>query len=233
MEMIDTHLHAAVSHGSRADIEKWLARGADIRSVNSRGETVLMKSSHPDILRLLIDRGADIHAVNSSGETALMKTFKADILRVLIDHGAVVDARDRWGGRTALFECAVWHKPAALTVLLEAGADCNIRSAGGGTPLMGAAWPFPQDTEAIETIQILLDATADVNAVDDTGKTALIHLVEDTQHDTGHLEIARLLIEGGADVRLRDQEGKSVLDYCILTNREEVAELLRQAGANS
>ena len=48
---------------------------------------------------------------------------------------------------------------------------------------MCAAWPWPEDTEAVETLNLLLSHGADANAVDEHGKTALIHLLEDDEHD--------------------------------------------------
>jgi ankyrin repeat protein len=174
-----------------------------------------------------IDRGASLHAVNKRGQTALMLCWNIETFAWLISEGVAVDARDD-DGYTALFHAAVRHNPQVVRLLLNSGADVNARSNGGRTPLMAAAWPWPEDTEAIETLSLLLSHGADVNAVDPQGKTALIHLLEDEQHDAGYAEIVSLLLAYNAETEIVDTDGNTALRFSILRGLTDVVSLLEQ-----
>jgi ankyrin repeat protein len=163
-----------------------------------------------------------------------------EILDWLIAEGVAIDARDK-GGRTALFEAADQDNSQNVRLLLNHGAEVNARNNGGSTPLMGAAWPWPFDTEAVETLSLLLSHGADVNAVDEQGRTALIHLLEDDQHDgkretvttfpdreAAYEEIVRLLLAYNAETGIVDSDGNTALSFSILRGLDDVVTLLRQ-----
>jgi ankyrin repeat protein len=159
---------------------------------------------------------------------------------LLLNHGADVNARDNWG-QTALFGAATWHKPQIVRLLLDYGADANARCNDGSTPLMHAAWPWPYDTEAVETLSLLLSHGADVNAVDQQGKTALIHLLEDDQYDgtretiatfprreAAYAEIVRLLLAYHTETGIVDSDGNTALSFSVLRGLNDVVTLLQQ-----
>lgn len=104
---------------------------------------------------------------------------------------------------------------------------------------MGAAWPWPYDTEAVETLSLLLSHGADINAVDQQGKTALIHLLEDDQHDgkrdtiatfprreAAYEEIVRLLLAYNAETGIVDSEGNTALSLSMRRGLNDVVSLL-------
>lgn len=243
MNRVDAGLLSAVMMGEQRGLQKWLERGASLHAVNKRGKTALMLCSNIETLGWLIDEGVAIDARDREGCTALFEAAERDdpqVVRLLLDRGADVNARDNWG-RTALFGAATWHKPRNVRLLLDHGADVNVRCDGGSTPLMGAAWPWPTDTEAVETLSLLLGHGIDVNAVDEYGKTALIHLLEDDQHD-GHREtvatfadreaayeeIVRLLLAYNAKTEIVDSDGNTALSYSVRRGLNDVTALLRQ-----
>lgn len=128
-----------------------------------------------------------------------------------------------------------------MRLLLDHGADVNVQRIGGTTPLMCAAWPWPFDTEAVETLSLLLSHGADVNAVDQQGKTALLHLLEDDQHDgkreeiatfpqreAAYEEIVRLLLAYNANTGIVDADGNSALHFSVLRGLTNVVSLLEQ-----
>jgi ankyrin repeat protein len=240
---VDAGLLSAVIMGERRGIQKWLDRGASLHAVNKRGETALMLCSNVETFEWLLSEGVAINARDNEGCTALSHApvYKnPQLVRLLLDHGADVHARDN-GGQTALFGAATWHNPQNVRLLLDHGADVHVRDKGGWTPLMGAAWPWPYDTEAVETLSLLLDAGVDVNAVDQQGKTALIHLLEDDQYD-GHREmmptfpdreaayeeIVRLLLAYRAEPAIEDAEGNTALRFSVLRELNAVVVLLKQ-----
>jgi uncharacterized protein len=180
-----------------------------------------------------LDRGGSLHAVNRRGETALMLCYDVETLRWLVAQGVALEARDR-NGETALLRAATWHYVQVVQVLVECGADPNTKRAGGETPLMAAAWPWPEDSvaaEAVEVLRLLLEGGADVNAADERGRTALMYLLDDEQHAEGHLPVARLLLEYGADACRVDAEGNTARSLSARRGFTDVAALLEQAGA--
>ncbi len=59
-----------------------------------------------------------------------------------------------------------------IRILIEGGADVNVKNRGEGTtPLMAAVLYNPD----LKVIQLLIDSGSDLDANDDDGKTALTH----------------------------------------------------------
>jgi ankyrin repeat protein len=138
----------------------------------------------------LVEAGADVNAKDSYGVSCLMYsaiTGSNKLILGLMDKGADVNARDRYG-RSALIEALTTENDIPLNTyksLIDAGADVNIRIAGGLTPIMLAA-----DGNA-QVLRFLIDAGADLNATDDDG----IPVVERAKTDPQNYEI---LIAAGA-----------------------------------
>src|SRR5206468_5062219 len=51
-----------------------------------------------------------------------------DAAELLVKHGAKVDARERWGGQTALMWASARRHPQMMQFLISKGADVNARS---------------------------------------------------------------------------------------------------------
>lgn len=229
---VDAGLLAAMMMGERSGIQKWLDRGASLHAVNKRGQTALMLCSNIETLEWLISEEVAIDARDNGGRTALFyyaaERDDPQFVRLLLDHGADVNVRSVGVGRTALFEAATWHKPQNVRLLLNHGADVNVRDYEGSTPLMHAAWPWPNDTEAVETLRLLLSHGADVNAVDQGGKTALIHLLADEQHEEGYAEIVRLFLAYNVETGIVDSDGNTALSLSVRRGLNDVVALLKQ-----
>jgi ankyrin repeat protein len=135
---------------------------------------------------------------------------RREIVRELLKRGVNVNLRKRARSYTALsFALENGHREMAL-LLLENGADVNLkydtavrrtRMAGGVT--MGSIEKgitllmYAAANEDIELVQILLDHHADINAFDDSGATPLLWALFE-----GKVESAQLLIRRGAEVNL-------------------------------
>ena len=150
-----------------------------------------------------------------------------DVVKKIIAHGVDIDARmTRNGmkdgqrnrlnrlGTTAFFLAAKITDIEAMKVLLEAGADPNIKSAENTTPLMVAAgvdiWnpgedggSLPgQEEEVLEAVKMCVALGNDVNAVNELGVTAL--------HGAAYRGVnivAEYLIKEGASLDARDMNG--------------------------
>jgi len=153
-----------------------------------------------------------------------------------IKHGAKNAKKEELDATLA--EAAYQCLPDAVKLLLEAGADVNLRWDFDRTPLHIAALSN-KGAECAEVAGILMRAGADVNAVDEFGMTPLHYAAL-----FGNVEVAEKLVAAGADIDAVDSEGKSPLRYAVecyagkysddnLRNRcKKIAKMLLNAGAD-
>lgn len=87
--------------------------------------------------------------------------------------------------------------------LIERGADVNVATNSGVTPLMVAVTKYP-----LVVVDMLLKANANPNAKNDGADTALI-----LASIRGDNKAAELLVKAGANPSLKNNEGKSAFDY--------------------
>jgi hypothetical protein len=105
-------------------------------------------------------------------------------------------------------------------MLLEKGADVNVKSGYRSTALTLASWDG--DTEIV---RMLLEKGADVNAKDNNGSTALIKASLN-----GHTKVVSMLLEKGADVNAKNNAGNTAFFLAnrrFLENRPEYTEIVQ------
>ena len=176
----------------------------------------------------------------------------AEVKQILTDKSAVNKADSR--ATTPLHYAAAFGSLESVKLLLEAGADVNVRNAADATPLVLAA-PSPQKVAALlakgadpklatkagrtallvaaatpsaaESVKMLLDAGADVNALDQRGGSALMEAT-----NAGRADVARLLIERGAKVDIVDGRGSTPLMEAIVAADLDLVKFYLGKGAN-
>lgn len=126
------------------------------------------------------------------------------VVETLLKSGIEVDTKTP--SLTALMWAASDGHTDTVRVLLNAGADVNARADDGSTPLMHATL-----SGCVETIKVLLDAGADVHAQNQIGLTALSMVPN----------------ERSSGFAL----GRALFGTSSMTPRSNVAQLLREAGA--
>lgn len=137
-----------------------------------------LRAAHRGDLEALsdfLDDGFLPNSRNEVGYTALMSAARGaqvEVIRFLLARGADATLADQ-NGFTAL-RCAVMQpssdgarEAACVRILVEAGAEPNVRDGNDGTPLMGAAW-----FGCVEAARELLQRGADATLVDKKGRTA-------------------------------------------------------------
>ncbi|KAJ1467878.1 ankyrin repeat-containing domain protein [Baffinella frigidus] len=148
-------------------------------------------------------------------------------------------------------EIAVYHQDAELVkILLEGGADPNLRPGSGLTTLMHrlASWTqrslhpliIPDDREPI--FRLLSDHNADFNAIDYRGRTplhniyTLSYMLNSTVTNPTPIgvdtSLETLFIKYGADVSKRTPDGGTALYLAIFTECAERVQFLIDHGAD-
>ena len=108
----------------------------------------------------------------------------AEVVRVLLEHGADADDdADNLFGVRPVHAASAAHDHETMRLLLEAGADPNLRQQGGFVPLHEAA-----HSDDVELARLLLDHGADPALAADDGRDAIRIAADD-----GSTRVAALL----------------------------------------
>jgi uncharacterized protein len=123
------------------------ADGDVIHQRDAAGCPLLLRAAEnaeEQVVRHLLERGADVEARGPFGRSALSacacnqvdRKRRSRTLRLLLDRGADVDGKT-FRGRTPLFSAAAagWGPEDSVKILLEYGAEVNVRDDEGHTAL--------------------------------------------------------------------------------------------------
>ncbi|HEV8260365.1 MAG TPA: ankyrin repeat domain-containing protein [Burkholderiales bacterium] len=257
----------AASNGDIDLVRALIKAGANVKLKNQFGTSALTEAAiigSAPIIEALLKAGAEPDTRNPEGETPLMAVARSgnvEAARRLVDAGAAVNAKEDWGGQSALMWAAAQSQAEMVKFLASRGANVNARGVirqwerkviteprpkdlnkGGFTPLLYAA-----REGCVECARQLIAAGADPDLDDPDRVTplnmALLNL---------HFEFAAYMIEAGADVDKWDLFGRSPLymaadvstlpvkgngAMAVIPSEDsltalDVASLLLEAGAN-
>jgi ankyrin len=219
----DTPLMSAVRVGRADAVTLLLARGARVDATDpTYQQTALMvavRENHPDIVKLLIARGAAVNARTRVGRTppwVLPNSQPGFGHGIGIVRGGSPDRGRRAptpGGMTPLLYASRDGRKETVRMLLDAGADVNLRDANDITPLLAAITNNHPDVA-----RYLIERGADIKAVDWYGRTPLWAAVETRNMDKDNasfengidrgpfLELIQVLLDRGADPNARTKE---------------------------
>jgi ankyrin repeat protein len=193
----------------------------------------------------LIDAAA---AGDLVGLRALLETSELDL-----------NARDD-RGRTALMAATYANQPAAVALLLQAGADVDLQDdmlnnpflysgaeglmeilqlthAAGADPAIrnrygGVAIIPAAEKGHLDAVRYLLEETdVDVNHINDLGWTALLEAIILTDGGPMHQQIIAELIAHGADMTIADGDGVTPLQHARQRGYRDIEAQLTGAGA--
>jgi len=215
----------ALLNNQLAIAELLLAHGANVNADDFWGRTPLFAAVEFRNLDMN-NRDQDSPTTNGVDRAPLLK-----MVALLIEHSADVNTRTRevppsrrwlyslgdvswvdFTGQTPFLRAALSGDTPAMRLLLEHGADPNLPTLAGTTPLMAAAgvnWVVAQTyTESphtqLEAVALCLTHGADVNAVNSMGLTALLGAA-----NRGANDIIRVLAANGAKLDVVDREGRT------------------------
>jgi hypothetical protein len=115
----------AVRNNDQATLESLARRGFDLNYRDADGQSLLMKTDSPEMVRWLIERGVDVNFPDKGGYTPLIDAARygrAEIAQILIDAKADVNARSVYG-RTPLAEAVLKGHDDVAELLRAAGAE--------------------------------------------------------------------------------------------------------------
>jgi ankyrin repeat protein len=206
-----------------------LAKGADVNADDFWGRSPLWATVEYRNLDMN-NRDQDSPKDNGVDRAPVL-----DFIRALLKAGANVNARTRevppsrrwlyslgdvswvdFTGQTPFLRAALAGDNYTMRVLLEHGADPNLATSAGTTPLMAAAgvnWVVAQTyTESpqalMDAVKLCLELGADVNATNSMGLTALLGAA-----NRGSNDIIELLVQRGARLDVKDKEGRTALRW--------------------
>ena len=259
-----TPLYYAARSGFQDLVEHLVVN--DPKQVNAQGGCYLtplvaaLASGHNRIAKFLHDNGAHPNVSGFGGKTPLHSAAFSgnfEMVQVLLNYKAEVNAQES-NGRTALHDASQGRHHEAgdanfalsLTkitrLLLEHGADVNVREVDRLTPLHVAA-----RYGRIDVLRVLLEHC--VSGVTDDGRRTVFHEYVDARdsedktplHSVSESpywadpnfapslsNIVRLLLEYGADVNARRNDSFTPLHVAARYGRVELARILLEHGAN-
>src|SRR6185295_16892737 len=221
-----TPLAEAVKLADARMVTMLLDAGAGVDRADESGQTALMlsiKTGELPIVEMLVKAGANVNAVEHfQHQTPLMwavtaSKHAAEMTQLLLSKGANVQARALYtdwpnqlsseprgqyrpvGGLTALLYASRNGCADCVEALLGAGADVNVPTPEGVTPLM-----ISLDNDHNDVAALLLDRGANPHVADWWGRTALWIVVDRKEALKGpsvsHLDIINRLLAADVDV---------------------------------
>jgi ankyrin repeat protein len=268
MRTIDTGGSTALLFAARqGDVESaklLLAAKANPNEVAADGTSPLVLASysgHGDLAALLLTKDANPNAADAGYaalHTAVLRG-DAELIKTLLAYGANPNSRitkgtaitregEDWAlptplvGATPFVLAAKFLEVDIMRALAKAGADPQLATTDGTTPLMAAAgvgWgggvdrrgrdttslgdPVIHDEDrALEAARLVVDLGADVNAANEAGDTALHGAAA-----KGYDAIVELLVSKGARLEAKNKRGRTPLAVA----KKNTADLLRKLGA--
>lgn len=223
----EQRLFMAISRGDGPCVSELLEEGADPNARDYGGKTPFMYAAvlgRGAIAIALLEKGADPSVRTPDGfsclpEAARLDEFPEMLPRLIAAGGGIDDANER--GMSPMFEAIDAGNARSVSALLAAGADIEVRLAGGISPLHLAA----RDSDERGVASLLIAAGADINSRNADGETPLHTAV----HTEGCWE---LLVEAGADLDAANSEGMTPLHYAALSGNDEALVVLAERGAD-
>ena len=177
-----------------------------LSSAIERGDVQAIKS--------LASKGHDVNATSGSGRNMLTLCFRYGLQKISpFSDTRQISLMTREEVESKILEM--------LDVLIDNGADINAQDLRGETPLNHAA-----SLGHIRIVEMLIARGADVNLAGRFGDRPLHNAVH-----SGNPHMVRMFIEKGADINLTGRNGWTPLQLAIKTDRQDIADLLKQHGA--
>lgn len=230
------------------------SKGGYINGLNNKNESPLsaaVENSSLDAVKYLMENGANPTQLSSDRIYLIMKAIKhsnnpenkaaKEIVKILLNTDDV-DVNCEVGLFSGYFDNSYAFSPLSIStdleilkLLIEKGADVDMKSEIGSTALM--------NTLDVNKIDFLLKNGANINAVNDTNDSALTNIFRIVEEGAFKLDskplneeymklVARLLIEKGINVNIVNNKGYDAFLYAINFGFKDIINLLIEKGTD-
>lgn len=143
-------------------------------------------------------------------KTCISREKNPDIIRLL--NRPNIDINFNCNGHTLLQYAIMFYNMELIEMLLEKGADPNLKNNYGNSPLMMTIEIYRG--EVGDVMKMLLKYGADTNILHTFNTYSCLHLSVEHPNKTN----IKILLEHGADYRVKNKAGKTALDLAIEKN---------------
>jgi len=226
----ETPLTKAAAEGDLKTVKALVARGADIKATNKKGDPPLHVASdkgHLAVVRFLIEKGAPVDSKGYFGKTALHLAAgngHVDVAEFLIAKGAKLESKHN-NGLTPLMSAAYEGQTKCIELLIAKKAD--VKASCGAKSLVALH------------LTVMMGHKDAAVALIDKGKTPVdiksrfgstpLHFAAWCQYIPD--SIAEMLIAKGADVNARNEHGYTPLKFAKGRKKNALVKLLLKHGA--
>jgi ankyrin repeat protein len=224
-----TALYFAVEARRLDMVQLLLENGATVDRYNRTFEVAVLNNDL-NIVKVLLEAGADINLCMPDCILLAAGEGNYDILKLLIDRGVDVDAVRNEKNNTALHLAANFGHSKVVELLVESGADTNLKNYYGYTPLILA---ISEDIK--EMVKILLDSNADINTPLKTSRESdneVTPLLLAVMHERTDI-VKMLLCRSDININFANSRNRTALDYAMVLENKAIARVLIMHGATS
>ncbi|MBC1499545.1 ankyrin repeat domain-containing protein [Listeria weihenstephanensis] len=189
----------AIETKDSQQIEALLKQGAQVDTVNTRGESGLLVSTHDNnipMAKLFLQYGANVNLQDKIEDSPFLYAGaegRTEILKLMIPHKPDYTLTNRFGGTALIPAAEKGHLANVRLLLAETDIDVNHVNNPGWTALLEAIVLSDGSKTQQQIVQALLENGADLNIADSSGVTPLTHAKQQ-----GYDAIADLLLSYGA-----------------------------------
>ena len=207
-------------------------------SASDRNLIAAVKEGDVDRVKILLENGANPNFKDIKGWTALM--YAVERRNDRFERAAQNARRMLYGGKKPPKRKTKnsdnkgytnWQIDREINkLLLDAGADPNIRNRDGDTALIIAIRTIT--TPPRELIKMLSKSGADPDIQNKNGRTALIEIVGDLRGEVVLPSVVSALLECGANPDIQDKYGMTALMQAVFYYNTKAARVLLDWGAD-
>jgi len=235
-------LNHAISAKRREIVDLLLGRGVDVDARDHGGLTALHAATgveDMEVVKLLLAHGSNVNAGTGRdgdrGATALdiaASHGNSEIVELLLDAGAHINL--------AIHSSAFAGHGATMRLLIERGADVDLRAEDGDTPLHKALrgliseykysyWVYRSYRDHGHELLEYFGFDG-LGESDDPDRAEDVEVLNDTRQEV--TDIVQLLVDRGADVNAIGEYGDTPLHVAVRAGHRPAAELLLTKGAD-
>ena len=196
-----------------------------VEKSNTLTELHLCNDDVEKAVELVLNEGVDINIPAKSNRTALLwaiPSSSSEFIKTLIDLGADVNAQRTDDEVNALNLAASCNNYMGISILLEHGANTDIQSRAGNTPLHCCA-----SQGFFSVSQLLIEHGANTDIQDRAVNASLHYSVRQ-----GFLSVSQLLTDSGCNINLRDSREQTPLYLAAEKKHEQLVKHLLENNAD-